>query len=163
MIVDSFNNWNLYFAGEPWKIIAEFLTTLSAETPEGEYLLVGNEIYARVISYETKDWHNGVFEAHRNYIDIQTVLSCAEGIAWSPQQKLAINVPYDIDNDVEFYETPHICHSKIEVFPGTFVVLFPHDAHMPQLKVIGMPTKVKKVVVKLPLQLATSSVAKTNN
>ena len=33
--------------------------------------------------------------------------------------------------------------------PGTFMALFPEDAHMPQLRVEGQPSRVKKVVVKV--------------
>ena len=38
---------------------------------------------------------------------------------------------------------------KHKTILGTFAMLFPHDAHMPQLIVNNSPSIVKKVVIKI--------------
>jgi YhcH/YjgK/YiaL family protein len=68
---------------------------------------------------------------------------------WFPVAGLEVKTPYDPEKDVEFYHRPGAGPARVNVSPGTFVVLFPWDAHMPQLAVEGVPTTVKKVVVKI--------------
>ncbi|NCP77607.1 MAG: DUF386 domain-containing protein [Desulfuromonadales bacterium] len=149
MIVDNMEKWGTYFSGQAWNAVADFLATLNENSAEGEYPIIGDLIFARVMTYETKSWGEAAFEAHRNYIDIQVVLSGAEGIAWHSAKELDVIKPYHSETDVEFYVTPKTSPARVDVHPGIFVALFPHDAHMPQLKVDGTPERVKKVVVKV--------------
>lgn len=153
MIIDKIENLGLYFAGSEWNTIADFLANLDKDTPEGEYVIRQNEIFARVMSYETLNQDKGTLEAHREYIDIQTVLIGAEGIAWHPSESLEISQLYDDEKDVEFYLTPESLPARVDVTPGNFVALFPHDAHMPQLRVHGFQSRVKKIVVKIHMTL----------
>lgn len=153
MIVDRLENWKMYFAGSDWEIIARFLASLNSNAPDGEYPLKGDLIFARVMSYETHNPDQVKFEAHRSYIDIQSVLVGGEGITWHPVDRLKVSEMYDVDKDVEFYLAPENSPVQVSVSPGYFVALFPHDAHMPQLKVGGRPPWVKKVVVKVHTDL----------
>jgi YhcH/YjgK/YiaL family protein len=153
MIADKLENWNLYFTGAEWTIVAVFLASLHEGTPEGEYPLKGKEIFARVMSYETRNPDEARLEGHRSYIDIQSVLDGGEGIAWCPTGNLETVEAYEAGMDVEFYVSPAQFPARVDVRPGYFVALFPHDAHMPQLRVSGMPSWVKKVVVKVDVSL----------
>lgn len=153
MIIDRLENWKLYFVGKDWDIVSDFLTSLNVNTPEGEYHLKSDQIYAKVLSYETLPQEHASFEAHRQYIDIQTVLIGAEGIAWQTTDQLQIRDSYNIEKDAEFYYTPEKHPARVDVYPGYFVALFLHDAHMPQLIVDGNLTWVKKVVIKVHTSL----------
>lgn len=153
MIVDKLENWGLYFKGADWGIVTNFLASLDKDTPEGEYALKGREIFARVMSYETRGPDKAALESHRSYIDIQSVLDGGEGIAWHPTGNLRPRDAYDEAKDVVFYIPPEKFPARVDVRPGYFVALFPHDAHMPQLQVPGMPSLVKKVVVKVQTEL----------
>ncbi|HAZ11144.1 MAG TPA: hypothetical protein DCY86_00010 [Bdellovibrionales bacterium] len=42
---------------------------------------------------------------------------------------------------------------RVDLFPGNFVALFPHDAHMPSLMIRQAPVFTKKVVVKVGMHL----------
>ena len=153
MIVDKLENWGHYFKGGNWELVSAFLSSLSEDTPDGEYPLRGNEIFARVMRYETREPDTAALESHRAYIDIQAVLVGAEGIAWHHTSGLEIRDEYDAGKDVEFHVSPAVFPARVDVYPGYFVALFPHDAHMPQLRVNGMPSWVKKVVVKVAVSL----------
>lgn len=153
MIVDRLEKWGLYFSGAEWLSAFDFLVSLGAETPEGEYPIMGDKIFARVMSYETRTVADCSLEAHHEYIDLQAVLIGAEGIAWHPVENLLICDSYDPVKDVEFYLPPKTFPVKVDVTPGLFVALFPNDAHMPQLQVDTMPHWVKKVVVKVHVSL----------
>lgn len=153
MIIDRLENWETYFSGAVWKCAFDFLTSLKPDAEEKKYPLQGKDIFARVVSYETRLPNTAVLEAHQRYIDIQTVLIGAEGIEWFPVDTLKIKMQYNTAKDVEFYHRPRMCPARVDAYPGTFIVLFPKDAHIPQL-VVGDSTKlVKKVVVKMSMEL----------
>ena len=151
MIVDQLENWRHYFSRPIWEVAFDFLMTLTPDTDPGEVELDGEDVFARILSYETCGPEDAVLEAHREYVDIQSVLVGAEGIDWFPAGALDVKMPYDDGNDVEFYHRPDDAHTRINVYPGTFVVLFPDDAHMPQQVVGTGSAVVKKVVVKIRL------------
>lgn len=149
MIVDTFDNWALYFSGDVWKTVLEFLAGLNENSADGEYPIRGKDIFARVMSYQTRSRDEIVFEAHKEYVDIQTVLAGAEGIAWQSVNSLTVRQSYDAAKDVEFYLTPPTFPLRVDLTNGKFVALFPADAHAAQLHVDGMPSPLKKVVVKV--------------
>jgi biofilm protein TabA len=157
MISDALGNWKQYFAGPVWQKAFEFLEGLSADSAEGEFELDGQRLFARVVSYETFNPEMGEIEAHRNYIDVQMALDNAEGIAWTRQPGLSVKTPYNPDNDAELYDAPGSPSSQVNLYPGTFAVFFPEDAHMPQLTVGDKPQTVKKVVVKVARELLESA------
>ena len=153
MVVDSLERWGLYFSGPIWTKAFEFLETLGPETEEGEVPIQGEDIFAIVASYETKSYEDAVFEAHQQYVDIQMLLVGAEDIGWFPREPLDVMTPYNEENDVELYGHPDSDPVRIGIVPGRFTVFFPDDAHMPQLSVGASSDAVKKVVVKIKLEL----------
>jgi YhcH/YjgK/YiaL family protein len=156
MIIDTLDNWRFYPFGPAWQTAFEFLASLTPGTANGEYPLQDEQIFARVMSYPTQLPETAVLEAHRRYIDIQTTLVGAEGIEWFPAPSLAIKTAYDPANDVVLYHRPGPAPARVDVFPGTFVLLFPHDAHMPGLMVGGKAEEIKKVVVKVAVDLLST-------
>jgi len=153
MIVDRIEHWREYLEGSAWQAAFAYLEGLTPDAEEGEVKLQGDDIVARVMSYETRGVEQAVLEAHRTYIDIQTPLDGSEAIEWFPQKGLTVKTPYDAADDVEFYERPGPAPARVDVYPGTFVLLFPGDAHMPQLMTGDRPDMVKKVVVKFSVRL----------
>ena len=149
MIVDSIDNGNIYFTETIWDDISRFLISLNEQTPDGEYPIRDSNVFARVMTYHTRTAEEAVLEAHRKYIDIQTVISGSEGIGWYPAKGLSIKRAYEEEQDVEFYLSPDDPPARVDVTPGFFVALFPHDAHMPQLQVGNHPATIKKAVVKV--------------
>ena len=151
MIVDRLENWEKYHFGKNWKTAFEFLMSLTPDIKDGEYPLRGKEIFALVMSYETRGSEKAVLEAHRKYVDIQTVISGRERIEWFPANILLTDIKYDESKDAEFYNYSDNCPAKIDIYPGTFAALFPQDAHMPSIMVGDSPELIKKVVVKLQI------------
>ncbi len=153
MIVDCFENWKIYPYGAAWKSAFEFLITLTSNAEEKKYPLQGDDIYAMVMSYETRTPETAVLETHRKYLDIQAVLDGGEVMEWFPSGGLVINKSYEESKDVEFYIRPHPGLGRLEITPGMFVTFFPHDAHMPYLMIGNKSERVKKVVVKIKAEL----------
>lgn len=113
------------------------------------YDIDGNNLYAPVSEYITKNDTAARYEAHRNYIDIQYVVSGRELIGIAPLSDIKdILVPYDAATDVEFMTV-----SQIKNVPATsdrFFIFFPDDIHRPGLK-DGVNSPVRKVVVKVKI------------
>ena len=152
MITDKIEKWEYYLFGAAWKTAFEFLLSLSPESDEKTYPLRGDDIFAQITSYETRSKESAALESHRKYIDIQTILAGGEKIEATYRDELVVKTPYDETKDVEFYN-----HSggltDVILYPKTFAMFFPHDAHMPGLVLREKPEIVKKVVVKIRKEL----------
>lgn len=153
MIIDKVENFELYHFGPTWRRVFEFLGTLAPDSVEGKYIIEGEDIFAIVMSYHTSAPENAVFESHQNYVDIQTVIIGSERFECAFSDELTVITPYDATKDAAFYERIHHGQTRVDVFPGTFVMLYPHDAHIAGLMLESGPELVKKVVVKVKIEL----------
>ncbi len=151
MVFDRIENWRQYFSGPVWESAFTFLEKLSPDAEEGLTYLEGEKLFARVMSYATRMPDEAKLEAHREHIDIQMPLRNAEAIDWFPLAGLEARTPYDEKKDRVLFRRPAIAPAHVDLHPGTFAVLFPEDAHMPQLIVGDHVQEVKKVVVKVRL------------
>ncbi|OGQ87046.1 MAG: hypothetical protein A2512_06585 [Deltaproteobacteria bacterium RIFOXYD12_FULL_56_24] len=153
MIVDRLANYKCYPFGKAWQLAFDFLTSLKHDAEEKKYHLQGDDLFAMVMSYETRSPETSELETHRKYLDIQAVLSGEEVIGWCQAGALEIDTPYDAARDVELYKHPAQGLLRVDLFPGNFMALFPHDAHMPSLMTQQMPVFTKKVVLKMGMHL----------
>jgi biofilm protein TabA len=153
MIIDQLENWENYHFGKEWKLAFDFLMSLTPDSEEKKYTIQGDDIFAQVMSYDTKTRDEAVLEAHRKYADIQMVITGSEAIEWTPQTGLVVDKAYDKSKDVEFYKPNNSGQVRINVLPKTFVMLLPEDAHMPCLIPENKAKFVKKVVIKINVDL----------
>lgn len=118
------------------------------ELPVGRYDIQGEEVFAMVQEYETKDEEEGKYEAHKKYIDIQYMVDGEEKVGYSFIENLETCLPYDGEKDFMLLE------GKKEFFGlrnNEFYIFFPEDAHMPGIA-NGKKTMAKKVVIKVKVQ-----------
>ena len=155
MIADSIQNSARYPFGPAWNAAFEFLKTLSPDSETGKRLIQDSKLFAGVDTYETKSRADAKLETHRKYVDIQMLLSGREAIEIFPKKGLAVSEPYNPEKDAEFYHVPAETHARITLRPGQFLVFFPEDAHMPCLMAGNSPQPVKKVVIKVAVELLT--------
>jgi YhcH/YjgK/YiaL family protein len=113
------------------------------------YDLDGNNLYAPLSEYMSKNEQDARYEAHKKYIDIQYVVSGKEliGIAPASMQK-DILVPYSEEKDVMFVTVSQI--NNFIATPDRFFIFFPDDLHRPGLK-DGENLPVRKAVVKVKI------------
>lgn len=151
MITDSLQHASKYYGLNKWfKASFEFLLSLSPETEDGSYEIAPG-VNAFVSMYETMPEFPYGWETHRKYVDIQLCVSGAEHIKCAPlSEALAPTIDYDDEKDRRFY-IGNVDHTLINLAKDVFAVFFPQDAHAPQL-MIGKPERVKKVVVKVPVE-----------
>lgn len=114
------------------------------------YDIDGDNVYAPITEYMTKNEEDAKFEAHRKYIDIQYVISGVEQMNVAPMSmKKDIITPYDAAKDVEFLTVTQSASYKAT--PERFFIFFPSDIHRPSLKV-DENSQVRKVVVKVKIE-----------
>ena len=147
MIVDRLKNAHLYQGLGPNLTTAfDYLATHDfAAMESGRYDLDGDRVYALVQRYDTKPREQGVWEAHRRYIDVQFVASGIETLGWTNLVNLKVTQPYAEAKDVVLLAGSG---DFVTAQAGDFLVFFPDDAHMPCL-VHERPEPVLKVVVKV--------------
>jgi YhcH/YjgK/YiaL family protein len=135
---------------ERWDKAFIFLKTSDLSKLEiKRYDIDGDNLYASVSEYLTKNEDDARFEAHQKYIDIQYVINGIEQISYTPMSfKKDILVPYDAVKDIEFMTVTR--STDMKATPGRFFIFFPSDIHRPGLK-IGENSQVRKVVVKVKI------------
>jgi len=109
----------------------------------------GTHIFGLDQAPMTEPREKRVYEAHKNYIDVQFVAEGEELIEVTDLEGLAVTTPYT--HDYELYSNAKkgsIIHMK----PGMVAIFFPEDAHMPKIAV-GKPERIVKTVVKYSVEL----------
>lgn len=147
MIIDKICNVSNYDVIP--EFVKEFIVNINSDINEGRYELP-NGCFANVESYTTKNIGAAKFEAHRDYIDIQLLVSGKEHIFYTYLDNLTEEAPYDKTRDIVFYKDD-VNHEDYVTLNGiNFAMIFPHEAHAPQVSISDAEV-VKKVVVKVKM------------
>ena len=150
MVFDTLKNAANYTAlHEKFEAAFDFIREATEKGLEvGKYELDGKALYAMVQEYTPKAPADGKFEAHRNYIDIQYIISGIETMGDMDIAKASSKSDYNPEKDVEFYyDNDKAGYCVVE--DGEFCIFFPHDVHKPGLMYQDTATPVKKIVVKV--------------
>ena len=151
MIYDKLNNVGFYrgLSTDIYEGLL-FLNTATKDLEKGVYV-INPRVKAIVSEYTTKEVNEYGYEAHREYIDIQYLISGEEKICCLPLEYLKEIKPYNDEKDAAFYEEASVKPQELIIGNGYFTILFPQDGHMPQM-CVKEPTAVKKVVVKVKIE-----------
>ena len=148
MIYDKLDNIETYEGISPDILLGlKWLRDVNPDIANGVYE-INPRVKAIVSEYTTKEINGNGYEAHREYIDIQYLISGEEKICCLPLEYLKKTKSYNKDQDAAFYEEATIKPQEFLLGNGYFAILFPQDGHMPQL-CVNTPRIVKKVVVKV--------------
>lgn len=151
MIYDAIENLTLYplSANGVWPQICKFAAELTADLAPGHYELRGREIYANIQEYITNITNEeSRYEYHRQYIDIQMVLSGEEKICVYPMGELSPSQEYTAETDCGFYAFGNSVPQSAILRPGNFIVFLPEELHAP-CQALNAPVPVKKAVIKI--------------
>jgi biofilm protein TabA len=119
-----------------------------ASLPDGRFVIDGDRVYAIVSTYTTHPLDKAVeLEGHRKFVDIQFLLAGQELIAWSSARTVSVTVDYDEIKDVWKGISPVEQLTLLHLFAGQVAILFPSDAHAPQMADGDLAT-VRKIVIK---------------
>ena len=156
MFIGTIDNINSKSSHQPpvLKEVLEYLRVTNFNTMEdGSYKIGSEGVVAKVQRYETKPPEECKAEAHIKFVDVQFVAEGEEALGWCPlSPDLEVSQKYDSDKDVTFYDKL-IPESCVVLTKRYFAVLYPVDVHRPCISLEDEPSKVTKVVVKIPVDL----------
>ena len=118
---------------------------LEALSDDKRVELQGEQVYCTRFTYETIPLEAGFFEAHRRYLDIHIMLEGQERVDVSHPAGLAL---LEEKQGQDFYAYQGEAEYTMVLRPGSFLVVFPGDAHRIKLQVDG-PRRVSKAVFKV--------------
>ena len=117
----------------------EFLHQVGTQTQK----LEDDLLYVTRFDYETIPLEEAFFEAHKKYLDVHLMLQGEERVDISHPDVLTL-----FDHKDDFYAYQGEAEQTLLLTPGSFLVVFPGDAHRIKVQVRG-PENVSKVVFKL--------------
>ena len=160
MLFDKAQNMATYYESAPrLEFCVEFLKRFEEEAlPDGEYEIDGERVFANIQTYRTKQQDDTCrFEAHRKYVDVQYIVSGMEKIRVAKLGDLKLTEERSSKGqDIAFYEgEPRL---DFVLTKGTFLMLYPQDAHMPGLSVEKDST-VRKIIFKLAVPFSGRNIS----
>ena len=149
MIVDKLSNAEQYYRLDSRIEQAfEYIKNIDlTQIQTGKYQIDGDRIFGVVSEYKTKDLEEGLWEAHKKYIDIQYIISGKEKMGYCCIDDMKIAVEYNEEKDVLFMDGQG---DFLTINEGSFALFTANDAHMPSIKVDNAQS-VKKLLVKIPI------------
>ena len=117
----------------------EFLHQVGTQTQK----LEDDLLYVTRFDYETIPLEEAFFEAHKKYLDVHLMLQGTERVDISHPDVLTL-----FDHKDDFYAYHGEAEQTLLLTLGSFLVVFPGDAHRIKVQVKG-PENVSKVVFKL--------------
>ena len=106
-----------------------------------------------VMESELADAASKKAELHHNYLDIQVLIRGVENI------EVGVTYPdlnkYEAYHEDDDYQLTQDIDNKstITLVPNMFAVFYPYEPHKPCCNVNGQSAKLKKLVVKVPVEL----------
>jgi biofilm protein TabA len=123
-----------------------------ASLPDGRLVIDGDQVYAIVSTYTTRPLGKTIeLEGHRKFVDIQFLLAGKEIIAWASSGTVPVTVDYDESKDLWKGIRPVEQLTLLHLSTGQTAILYPSDAHAPQIA-DGEPATVKKIVIKVAIK-----------
>ena len=149
MIFDTLDQYARYtILGGSFPAAMKFLMENDLTSlPAGRIEIDGDNLFAVVQEYLTKPARQGLWEAHRRYIDIQYIASGQERMGFANLQTMQLG-EYFPEKD---YQALTGAGNYLDAFARSFAIFVPEDGHMPGL-CIKAPEAVKKVVLKVKLR-----------
>ena len=124
--------------------------------PAGKYVFEDTskvkegDLWISVQEYETRPREEKKFEGHRDYIDIQFIVSGHEVMECCDVTRMEEKTEYDAVKDVQFF-APKGESSVLALQAGDWAIFFPDDIHMPGVSPEDGNVAVKKIVAKVKI------------
>ncbi|BDH44302.1 hypothetical protein TUM12370_03460 [Salmonella enterica subsp. enterica serovar Choleraesuis] len=117
-----------------------------SQQPDGKYNIHDDSLFYIISSPTTRHESEIKSEFHRQYIDIQLLLSGDEVIATGPLPDEAPQLPETAPDLIFIDDNP--VEQRITLTPGDYAVFFPGEVHRPTCQV-SQPQSIRKVVFKV--------------
>ena len=148
MYIDKISNLKNYIKDQDLlKAVLDFLK-VAKTAPKGRNDILG-ESYANVLDYTTKAFETVKMEVHRQYVDLQCVISGEEKLLKQDISMGKAITEYDEAKDYSFYTTENYDCAVLN--ETNFAILYPNDLH--QCVALNESMDIRKIVFKIPVGL----------
>lgn len=149
MIYDSIDNFLSYapkiMPGS--EILLPFLEAVRSRSFENIKNMDPGVLDLRLGEYETRNAEEVPFESHRKFWDLQIIMEGEELVGYSTLEALRETSEYDPVCDITFYSGKG---QMLSLGKGMMMLLSPFDGHQPGVISGNGPSRIRKIVVKLP-------------
>ena len=125
------------------RITPEFLSGLGTERVD----ILPGQVWCTKFTYETIPDSESFFEAHEKFLDIHLMLAGSERVEISSPGSLR---QFDSKPENDFYAYHGDGTHKLVLSPGSFLVVWPDDAHKIKM-MLSRPETVTKAVFKVKI------------
>ena len=130
-------------------VIAGFIDGNDVSSIAPGHYEINDSVFVNVEEYAPGD--NKIFEAHRDYIDLQYLVEGDEEIDVIHFDDAVCEKEYDSAIDAGFYvEKPGTSIARLYPYSGSFAIFEPRDPHRPGVKYKA--DKVKKLIFKIKVK-----------
>lgn len=137
-----------YLPAAMQQAIAFLQQTDMQNLPVGRHDIEGDLLYVNVMQFDTQPADQKQAEVHKEFIDIQYLISGVERIGFGLAHCTnPIAKDYDPHSDYYLVESV-VDESEVILSPGMFAVFLPEQPHKPGCS-IAQPTTLKKAVIKM--------------
>ncbi|MGO2169626.1 N-acetylneuraminate anomerase [Pseudoalteromonas sp.] len=116
----------------------------------GRHDIDGENMYANVMTFETGTADSKQAEVHKEYIDMQILISGSERIEFALKDKHPHATIYDEKDDYYLVESL-LCTNEVTLKPRQFAIFFPEEPHKPGC-LVDKPSVLKKAVIKIHIK-----------
>lgn len=154
MIKDQLVHAALYDSVHPlFKAAFQWIAENSKDDiQDGRFELNGDKLVALTQHYNTHPFDPKKFEAHKKYIDIQYIISGSEKIHLGNPNQMTTAVPFNEIKDIAFFEGHGY---DVTMNAGDFMVIWPHEAHVPGADAYLSAVPVHKIVMKVEREVVS--------
>ncbi|WP_144584120.1 YhcH/YjgK/YiaL family protein [Campylobacter coli] len=111
-----------------------------------EKIKLTEDIFALEQTYFTKNESHAFFESHRDYVDIQFIVSGKEKINFGDKDLFEIEKEYDESKDLIIYKKSNFLTSSLLLNKNEIAIFYPEDVHMPGLSIADDSYVIKTVI-----------------
>ncbi len=148
MIYDKLNNIQRYHGLDPNLDLAIDYICQNLKSMPQHIDIKGSDVYGNIFTYRTVPDSESFFEAHESYADIHIMQTGSERVAVSDISVLQTD-EFRPEQDFRSMHGPE--ELSLTLSPGSFLVVFPGDAHKLKMQ-IGDPANVTKSVFKVKIK-----------
>ncbi len=147
MILDHISNILRYKSLLANDILFDRDVLEQVDPKSGRFEIDGDDFFGICQSYTTKSKEDGLWEAHRKYLDIHYILSGSEIVDVSDISTMQPSNDYT--DDYQLFEG----NSQLSIVlnRGDFLVLYPNEVHKTGISPDGKNREVEKIVFKQKL------------
>ena len=114
----------------------------------GKYAIDGDDAFFMIQEYDTKDPTAARYETHKNYIDVQIILSGEEEIRFETLDKLSVQTDYNPEKDIAFWNMTDE-YDSVRLIGGELSIIYPDEPHAPSLSTQNGRSHVIKLIAKV--------------